>query len=99
MAADLVGGGETTCWGLGPSHRLRADTVLTVEPSSPSVGREVCSLEMELLCALPSGDKEEEGHQRGGAAHQQAEGDAACPAGQGGADPEAAAGGEWSVRQ
>lgn len=84
----------TGFWGPGP--RLGAGTVLTVAPSSPCVvGSEVCSLEMELLCSLPSGDKEEEGHQRGGAADQQAEGDAAGTAGQGGADPEAAAGGEW----
>lgn len=53
---------------------------------------------MELLCSLPLGDKEEERHQRGGAADQQAEGDAAGPVGQGGADPEAAAGGEWLLQ-
>lgn len=80
----------------GPDHRLRAGMVLTVYPSLPSsvVRRAVYSLAMELLCSLPSGDKEEERHKRGGATDQQAEGDAAGPAGQGGADPEAAAGGE-----
>lgn len=80
----------------GPGPRLGAGMVLTVELSSPSVvRREVCSLEMELLYSLPLGDKEEERHKRGGAADQQAEGDAAGTAGQGGTDPEAAAGGEW----
>lgn len=51
----------------GPDHRLRAGMVLTVDPSSPSsvVRRAVCSLVMELLCSLPSGDKEEERHKRG----------------------------------
>lgn len=80
----------------GPGHRLRAGLVLIVEPSLPSLvsGREVCSLRMELLCLFPSGDKEEERHKRGGAVDQQAEGDAAGPAGQGGTDPEAAAGGK-----
>lgn len=38
MAADFVGGGEATCWVWGTRHRLRADMVLTVEPSSPSGG-------------------------------------------------------------
>lgn len=42
----------------------------------------------------PSGNKEEKRHKRGGTADQQAEGDAASPDGQGGADPEAAAGGK-----
>lgn len=52
----------------GPDHRLRAGMVLTVDPSLPSsvVRRAVCSLVMELLCSLPSGDKEEERHKRGG---------------------------------
>lgn len=48
---------------------------------------------MEVLCTSPLGDKEEERYQRGGAADEQAEGDAAGPAGQGGEYPEAAAGG------
>lgn len=71
--------------------------MVLVELSLPSsvVGREVCSLEMKLLCSFPSGDKEEEGHKRGGAADQQAERDAAGSAGQGGTDPQAAAGGKW----
>lgn len=42
----------------------------------------------------PSGNKEEERHKGGGTADQQAEGDAASPDGQGGANPEAAAGGK-----
>lgn len=42
----------------------------------------------------PSGNKEKERHKRGGTADQQAEGDAASPDGQGGTNPEAAAGGK-----
>lgn len=94
-----MGVGEATWQVGGPGHRHRAVLVLTGELSVPCLvgGREFLSLEMDLLCLFPSGDKEEERHKRGGAADQQTEGDAAGPAGQGGADPEAAAGGKQSL--